>query len=84
MAKIKVDVEELISHPKLRMFSLPWAEKTIVGHLAFERGKVPAHLEPYLIKKGECKGMKGFRIYKGKRLPAAAVCVAEKHKKGAK
>lgn len=40
--------------------------------------ETPKHLEPYLIKKGECKGIKGVTIYKGRLIPKVALCVAQK------
>ena len=47
-------------------------------------GETPKHLVPYLIKKGECKGLKGVVKYKGKVIPKVAKCVAEKRTKNKK
>ena len=53
--------------------------KTNCHALAAPKGNLPEQLEPYLIKKGECAGQKGTTIYKGKRIPKVAKCIAEKH-----
>ena len=42
--------------------------------------ETPKHLEPYLIRKGECKGVKGVIFYKGRLIPKVALCVAQKIK----
>ena len=68
MAKYPVDWLELIvdanTSTNYRAYGHPFAEgKIIVGRLAFPRGKMPKHLEPY---KGQvakvaqkCKGKRG-------------------------
>lgn len=83
MAKIKVDIEEILNHPRLTIKTVPWSDKPFISRLAFAKGQVPKPLENYLIKKGECKGKTGFVVYNGRRIPATAACVAERRKKRA-
>jgi hypothetical protein len=47
----------------------------------YQKGDIPEHLKPYLIKKGECSGITGTTFYKGKVIPKVAACIAEKRKK---
>jgi hypothetical protein len=51
----------------------------VIKRASFRKGEVPAHLEGYLIKSGECKGETGTVVYKGRLVPKTAACVAEKH-----
>lgn len=81
MVKIKLDVAEIMDHPRLTIKTVPWSDKPFISRLGFEKGKVPYPLEGYLIQKGECKGMKGYAMYGGRRVLKVNVCVAEKHAK---
>lgn len=81
MVKIKLDVAEIMENPRLTIKTLPWSDQPFIARLGFEKGKVPKHLEGHLIKKGECEGKTGFVVYKGKRIPAVAACVARLHAK---
>ncbi len=78
--KFSVSLADIMNDPNLSVTTSPFAPgKTIVKRASFPKGKVPAHLRPYLIKSGECKGRTG--VVAGPRGPisGAASCVMEKH-----
>lgn len=83
--KFSVSLADIMNDPHLSVTTSPFAPgKTIVKRASFAKGKVPNHLKPYLIKKGECDGRTG--IVAGPRGPitGAAACVMEKHGGGKK
>lgn len=81
MAKFIPDIGNLGEMTSLS--SSPFAPgKVIIKKASFRKGQVPAHLTGYTIKDNPCKGVKGTVTYKGKLVPAAAKCLAEKRGKG--
>lgn len=81
MVKIKLDIGEILNHPRLTIKTVPWSDKVIIARLPFPKGEVPPQLKDYLLKKGTCKGKTGFVEYKGKMIPAVAACVADLRRK---
>ena len=83
MAGIYANLGVLMADRNISLSRTPFnPEIVVIKRASFPKGVVPPHLERYLIKKGECAGLTGTKVYKGKKVPATAVCVAEKHKKG--
>jgi len=82
MVKVGIPIEEIMGNPNLSITSSPFAPgKMIIKRASFRKGEVPAHLEPYKITKGMCAGLKDTVVYKGKKIPKVAACVAEKRGK---
>ncbi len=79
--KMSVSLADIMGDPNLSVSSSPFAPgKTIVKRASFPKGKVPAHLEKYLIRSGECKGLTGKVVGpRGQPIPKVAQCVADKH-----
>ncbi|MCK5601572.1 hypothetical protein KAR91_06885 [Candidatus Pacearchaeota archaeon] len=81
MVKIDADLGSLMSQPNLSISTSPFAPgKIILKRASFPKGQTPAHLEKYLIKKGQCAGQRGKVVYKGKVVPKTAACVAGKRR----
>jgi len=81
MVKVPVPIEEVMSSKNLTLTTSPFAPgKLIIKRASFPKGEIPAHLRGYLIKSGECAGRTGTVVYKGKKIPKVAACVAEKHR----
>ena len=78
---LPVSLAGIMADPNISLSRSPFSKEPlpIVKRASFPKGKIPKHLEKYLIKKGECSGRTGTLIYKGHPVPATAVCVAEKH-----
>ena len=83
MVKLSVSLADIMGDPDLSISSSPFAPgKVIVKRSSFKKGETPAHLEKYLIKKGECKGLMGTVVGpKGAPITKTAACVMEKHSK---
>ena len=82
MVKVGIPIEEVMGNPNLSITSSPFAPgKMIIKRASFRGGEVPAHLEPYKITRGMCAGLTGTVVYKGKKIPKVAACVAEKRSK---
>lgn len=80
MAKIYANLAALMASRNISLSSTPFnPDIVVIKRASFPKGEVPAHLEKYLIKKGECAGRTGTLVHKGRLVPATAVCVAEKH-----
>lgn len=83
--KIKINPLELVaaakSHPTITVKNNPFGDGIVIARLHWRRGTMPPHLEQYAIKPGECAGVKGLAVYKGRLIPARDVCIAEKKKK---
>ena len=83
MAKISVSFSDFMADPNLSITSSPFAPgAVIIKRASFKKGEIPPHLSGFLIKPGECRGLRGTVIYKGKLVPKTAKCVAEKHRRG--
>lgn len=84
MVKMNVSLSDVMGDRNLSVTSSPFAPgKTIIKRASFPKGEVPAHLDKYLIRKGECKGLTGKVIGPaGQPIPKVAACVAEKHGRG--
>jgi hypothetical protein len=81
MVKIDADLGSLMGQPNLSITTSPFAPgKIILKRASFPKGKVPAHLQRFLIKKGACAGQRGKVVYKGKVIPRTAACVAGRKK----
>ncbi|MBA7539373.1 hypothetical protein ES705_31652 [subsurface metagenome] len=80
---LPVSLAGIMADPTMSLSRSPFSREPlpVVKRASFRKGVVPAHLEKYLIKKGECAGRTGVLIFKGHPVPATAVCVAEKHGK---
>ena len=79
MVKVGIPIEEVMGNPNLSITSSPFAPgKMIIKRASFVGGKTPAHLKSYLIPKGKCSGVTGTVVYKGKKIPKVAACVAGK------
>lgn len=82
MVKIDADLGSLMAQRNLSITTSPFAPgKIILKRASFPKGEVPAHLRPYLIKSGTCKGQTGKVVYKGKVIPKVAACVAARRGK---
>ena len=82
MAGIYANLATLMAARDMSLSRTPFnPDIAVVKRASFPKGVVPKHLTGYLIKKGECAGRTGKLVYKGKIIPAAAACVAEKHAK---
>jgi len=80
MAKVPVPVEDILNNPRVSISSSPFAPgKMIIKKASFPGGEVPEHLKAFKIKEELCKDITGTVTYKGKKIPAAAVCVAAVH-----
>lgn len=81
--KLNVSLSDVMADPNLSVTSSPFAPgATIIKRSSFKKGTVPPHLEQYLIKKGECKGMTGTAVGpRGNIIPKVAKCIADKKKK---
>ncbi len=80
MAGIYANLAQLMASREMSLSRTPFnPDIVVVKRASFPKGVVPAHLEKYLIKKGECAGRMGTTVYKGRVVPKTAVCVAEKH-----
>ena len=80
MAGIYANLAQLMASRTMSLSRTPFnPDIVVVKRASFPKGEVPGHLKGFLIKAGECKGKFGTLIYKGKPVPATAVCVAEKH-----
>ena len=80
MAKVPVPVEDILNNPRVSITSSPFAPgKMIIKRASFPGGEVPEHLKAFKIKEGLCKDITGTVTYNGKKIPAAAVCVAAIH-----
>ena len=83
MAGAYVNFAQLMASRDISISRTPFnPDIAVIKRASFPKGEVPAHLSGYLIKTGECKGVTGKAVYKGKIVPKTAVCVAEKHKRG--
>jgi hypothetical protein len=77
--KVPVNLAAIMASPTMSVSTSPFApDMAIIKRASFIKGEVPKHLEKYLIRKGECAGRTGTVVYHGAKIPAAAVCVAEK------
>ena len=82
MAGIYANLAQLMASREMSISRTPFnPDIVVVKRASFPKGTVPAHLTGRLIKKGECKGVTGTAIYKGRLVPKTAICVAEKHGK---
>ena len=80
MAKVPVPVEDILNNPRVSISSSPFAPgKMIIKKASFPGGKVPEHLKDFIIDKNPCEDVTGTVTYKGKKIPAAAVCLAAIH-----
>jgi len=80
MAGIYANLATLMADRNVSISRSPFnPEIVVIKRASFPKGEVPKHLEPYLIKDNECKGLTGTQVYKGRKVPATAVCVAKKH-----
>jgi len=80
MVKAPLPIEAIMGDPGLSISTSPFAPgKLIIKRASFRAGQIPEHLRGYLIKSGECIGIKGTVVYKGKPIPKVAACVAAKH-----
>jgi len=83
VAGIYANLAQLMASRDMSISRTPFnPEIVVVKRASFPKGVTPKHLTGYLIKSGECKGRTGTAIYKGKVVPQAAICVAEKHGRG--
>lgn len=81
MVKIDASLGALMGDPNLSITTSPFAPgKIILKRASFPKGQVPAHLEKYLIKKGQCSGQRGKVVHRGKVIPKTAACVAGRRK----
>ena len=79
MVKVDVPMLAIMGDPNLSITSSPFAPgKMIIKRASFPAGKTPPHLVKYAITKGMCANEMGTVVYKGKPIPKAAACVAEK------
>jgi hypothetical protein len=82
MAGIYANLAQLMASREMSISRTPFnPDIVVVKRASFPKGEVPDHLEKYLIRKGECAGRTGTLVFKGRIVPATAVCVAEKHGK---
>jgi len=82
MAGIYANLAQLMASREISLSRTPFnPDIVVVKRASFPKGEVPAHLRGFLIKKGECAGRTGKAVYKGRVVPQAAICVAEKHGK---
>lgn len=81
MAKLSISLASIMGDRDMSISSSPFAPgKVIIKRASFPKGIVPAHLEKYLIRKGECAGQTGKSIGpRGQPVPNTAICVANKH-----
>ncbi|GEM_PF-1298577 len=84
--KMSVSIADIMADRNLSVTTSPFAPgKTIIKRASFPKGETPAHLEGYLITKGECKGKTGVVVGpRGNPIPNTAACVREKHLGGKK
>ncbi len=81
--KFSFSIADVMNDPNLSVTTSPFAPgKTIIKRASFRKGTVPAHLRPYLIKSGECKGRTGVVVGPRGPISGAAACVMEKHARG--
>lgn len=79
MVKVDVPVKAIMDDPELSITSSPFAPgKMIIKRASFRAGETPAHLRPFLLGKGQGKGVTGTTIYKGKPVPKTAALVGGK------
>lgn len=79
MAGIYANLAQLMASRDISISRTPFnPDIVVVKRASFPKGEVPPHLNKYLIKEGQCKGKKGTVVYKGKRIPKTAACVAGK------
>jgi len=82
MPGIYANLAQLMASRTMSISRTPFnPDIVVVKRASFPKGTVPAHLKGFLIKAGECAGKFGTLVYKGRVVPATAVCVAEKHGK---
>ncbi|GAI48781.1 unnamed protein product [marine sediment metagenome] len=82
MAGIYANLAQLMASREISISRTPFnPDIVVIKRASFPKGETPAHLDKYLIKKGECAGKTGTLVHKGRIVPATAVCVAEKHGK---
>jgi len=82
VAGIYANLAQLMASRNISISRTPFnPDIVVIKRASFPKGEVPAHLRGFLIKKGECAGRTGTAVYKGRVVPQAAVCVAEKHGK---
>ena len=82
MAKAYANLAQIMASRDMSLSYTPFnPDVVVIKRASFPKGEVPPHLEDYLIEEGECRGRRGTVVYKGRIVPATAVCVAEKHKK---
>lgn len=82
MVKIPASLGDLMRDPNISLTTSPFAPgKVIVKKSSFPKGQIPPHLVGRQIRKGECSGLRGTTIYKGKLVPKTAACVAQKRRK---
>lgn len=80
MAGVYANLATIMASREMSLSRTPFnPEIVVIKRASFPKGSTPPHLEPYLIKKGECSGKTGTLVHKGRLVPATAVCVAEKH-----
>ena len=80
--KIDFSLASIMGDPSMSVTTSPFAPgKVILKRASFPGGQTPAHLVKYAIAKGACKGQMGTVVYKGKRIPKTAACVAGKRGK---
>ena len=81
--KVPVNLAAIMASPTMSVSTSPFApDMAIIKRASFRKGEVPKHLLGFLIKKGECAGRTGTLVHKGVKIPATAVCVAERHGRG--
>lgn len=81
MVKVAIPVEDVMSNPNLSISSSPFAaNKVIIKRTSFKKGELPEHLKGWQFTKGICEGETGTVVYKGKKIPKVAACIAYKRK----
>jgi len=81
MVKVGIPIEEVMSNPNLTISSSSFAvNKVIIKRASFKKGEIPKHLEGWRFTKGICSGETGTVVYKGKKIPKVAACIAQKRK----
>jgi len=82
VAGVYVNLAQIMASREMSLSRTPFnPDIAVIKRASFPKGTVPAHLDKYLIKKGECAGETGTLVYKGRLVPSVAVCVAKKHGK---
>lgn len=83
MAGVYANLAQIMASRDMSLSRTPFnPDIVVIKRASFPKGVVPDHLEKYLIKKGQCKGVMGKIIYKGRVVPKAAACTAARYGKG--